>query len=159
MQFSFNFDIAETDEVKKVDLEVGEWLSDEDVEKYKGRLIPFQELEEMKGKIVLREYKTSTLTSYKPVLIINYWHDIDTVYKRVVNGDDWYGDRTNGYVYSLMSEENKAKFVPDHKYDKVGYCDKPNKKKSNSWCGEIHCLGGRWKPESWYDGGFYEVIK
>lgn len=156
-QMSFDFGDVKTREVENVDLEIGKYMSDEDVKKYKGRLIPFQELEKMKGQVVLREYKTTSLTSYKPVLITDYWHDADMTYKRVIDGDDWYGDHPNGYVYGLMSEENKTKFVPDHKYDKVGYCDKPKKNKSNSWVGEIYCLGGRWEPVGWADGGFYEI--
>lgn len=134
MQLMFNFDEIKKDKPK---LEIGKWLTPEEVEKHKGKLIRFRDLEKYIGQVVISESKTVSLTSYKPVKILKYWHDCN-------------------HMYSHDDEGNEIK----KPYDKAGYSDNPRRPdKVNAWPSEPWSYGDR-HPDDFSDfmTGFYEII-
>lgn len=104
------------DDAKK-DLPLGYLRTDAEVKRYKGDVIPFQELEQYVGKQVLYEMPREGMTDYKVVQITSYHKGCDLVC-RADGSDEMYVDR-------------------------IGYTDDNRRKKENSWVSEMFFGNGR----------------
>ena len=105
------FDYIDTPE----DLPLG-YLKQDQIERYKGDLIPFRELEHYIGQKVLYEMPRQGMVDYKVIMIKSYYKDCDTM---------CLGDEELGTC------------------DRIGYSDDNRRQKENSWVSEHFFKGGR----------------
>lgn len=114
------------------DIRLG-YIKDEEVEAYKGDLIPFSQLIDYIEKAILMECPRQSAIDYKVVRVKRYLTDIDNVY-RWKNGD--------------------SEFIGT--CDRVSLTDDNRKGKENMWCSEMYCRDGRYCT-SRYPTRFYTI--
>ena len=116
-----------------------------------GRKIPFRELKEYIGKIVIMSLD-SKFTSFKAVKITSFWRDSERVYTTPLS-DAYIGEYLHDHMYTKENRE-KCKFLG--MADRIGYSD-DKRGKENSWVSEMHCNNGRYEPKGSHSECFFEI--
>ena len=109
------------------------YLKDEDVDTYKGDVIPFSQLADHIEEAVLMERPRQSAVDYKIVRVKRYLVDCDNVY-RWKDGDS-----------ELIGT-----------CDRVCLTDDNRKGKANMWCSEMYCRDGRYNRDR-YPTRFYTI--
>ena len=121
------------------------WL--EDVDKYKGEMIPFRDLENYVGKRIIIGMPRQSTTDYKVVKLTSYHKDCDTIYR-------WgSGDSESHSTCGWINKEA----VAIGKCDRVGYSDDARREKENSWVSEMYCSNGRFDTYGNYPECMYRI--
>lgn len=116
-----------------MEVTVGVWLTDEQIDAFKGDVIPFRDLENYIEQKVIEELPREGAVSCRVVLIKRYLKECDKVYGRV-------GDEVK--VIGIC--------------DRVGMSDDKRRGKENMWCSEMFCEDGRWCATT-YPARFYRL--
>ena len=109
------------DDAPKTELRLGYLRTQEDIERYKGDVIPFEDLDKYIGKLILCEMPRYGMTDYKVVLLTSVKKDSSEVYGE---GDE-----------------------PIGRCDRIGYSDDNRTHKENSWSNEYWFANGRYHKE------------